>query len=348
MAYSLKEIGDSAVLFDLLEGLDQEAALEDKRAAWAERAESIREAVLEAMGPFPERIQPEVEWLESTQVEGIVLQKLNYTSWDGDRVPAYMIARPDVLEGGQTVPGIMALHQTVPQGKDEVAGVSGRPDMRFGWELASRGFVVFAPDVLSAGERTYPGMKPYQTAPFQERYPAWSMMGKMLYDHRLGLDVLQSLSSVDGTRIGAIGHSLGGYNAFLLAAFDDRVKATVSSCGFSTFAGDPNPGRWGLRPEWFSHMPKVSDYLRDGTIPFEFHQAAAIAAPVPFFNWSTQQDAIFPHWPAIASGLLRIGEVYQFLEAEPESFVSLLGVGPHSFPYYAREAAFAWLERRLR
>ena len=45
--------------------------------------------------------------------------------------------------------------------------------------------------------------------------------------------MLESLSYVDNKRIGAIGHSLGGQEALWLAWYDDRIKVTVSSCGFS-------------------------------------------------------------------------------------------------------------------
>lgn len=193
MAYTLSTTGEPIQLFDLLEGLDKDAPLVEKKARWAQRSQSIRASVEQALGPFPERIVPQVTLLDKQELDGIVLQKLEYASWDGDRVPAYMLVRPDIQTAGAIVPDIMALHQTVSQGKDEVVGLSGREDLKFGWELAKRGYVVLAPDVLSAGERIYEGKQAYQTAPFQERYPEWSMMGKMIYDHQLGLDVLSRM-----------------------------------------------------------------------------------------------------------------------------------------------------------
>ncbi len=36
-------------------------------------------------------------------------------------------------------------------------------------------------------------------------------------------------------RIGVIGHSLGGHNAIFTATFDERLKAVVTSCGFTGF-----------------------------------------------------------------------------------------------------------------
>ncbi len=347
MAYVFSKAGEPITIPSLIEGLGSEGTLANKQEAWANRSVSIKANIESVLGPFPEQIEPSFSITDELEREGIVVQRIQYSSWDNDIVPALVMFHPDTRKKDTRAPGIMALHQTAPQGKDEVAGLSPRIGMNYGLELAQRGFIVLAPDVLSAGERIFEGHEAYRTAPFQERYPEWSMMGKMIYDHRLGLTVLQSLPNVDPARIGAIGHSLGGYNAFMLAAFDSRIQAAVSSCGFSTFAGDSNPERWGLR-DWFSHMPQVNAYLERGEAPFEFHEAAALVAPRALFNWSTQQDHIFPHWQAIAEGALRIGELYQYLEADSEQFVSLVGIGGHGFPDTARFAAFSWLERQLK
>ncbi|MDP6380873.1 MAG: acetylxylan esterase, partial [Phycisphaerae bacterium] len=66
-------------------------------------------------------------------------------------------------------------------------------------------------------------------AGFHRDFPAWRGMGKMLWDCKRALDFLCSLDAVDEGRVGAIGHSLGGKEAFYLAAFDARVKAAVCS-----------------------------------------------------------------------------------------------------------------------
>ena len=75
--------------------------------------------------------------------------------------------------------------------------------------------------------------------------PAWTAVGKMLSDHITAVDVLSSPPQVNSHRIGVIGHSLGGYNGWFLAGMDKRIKAVVSSRGFTMFRGDPEPNRWG-------------------------------------------------------------------------------------------------------
>ena len=58
---------------------------------------------------------------------------------------------------------------------------------------------------------------------------------KAIWNNLCAVDLLQSLPQVDGERIGCIGHSLGGHNAMFLGVFDERVKAVVSSCGWTPF-----------------------------------------------------------------------------------------------------------------
>ena len=69
------------------------------------------------------------------------------------------------------------------------------------------------------------------------------------------LDLLQTLPRVDPARIGSIGHSLGGHNTLFLAAFDQRIKAAVSNCGFTSF-----PKYYGGNLTGWSHkgyMPRI-------------------------------------------------------------------------------------------
>uniref|UniRef100_UPI0035CE9E5B alpha/beta hydrolase n=1 Tax=Bartonella sp. CL29QHWL TaxID=3243522 RepID=UPI0035CE9E5B len=171
-------------------------------------------------------------------------------------------------------------------------------------------------------------------------------VGKMLSDHLHAVDLLTALPFVDAERIGAVGHSLGGYNAYFLAGMDRRVKAIAVSCGFTTFAGDPDPNRWGQR-DWFSHIPRLSGNIASGRVPFEFHEIAALAAPAPFFNWNGMRDHIFPNWERTAEACGELDALYRFLGAE-ERFSFLLGNTGHDFPDLIREGAYAFLDRHLR
>src|SRR5690606_2873519 len=155
---------------------------------------------------------------------------LSYRTAFGDEVTAYLLI-PGLDENPKDpLPAILALHPTHASGKDDI-GPDGRENRRYGYELVQEGYVVLVPDTITAGERIYPGNEAFKTAPFYDQHPDYTAVGKMVHDHQQGIDLLSSLSYVDVERIGAIGHSLGAYNAFFLSAVDKRGKAVVSSCG---------------------------------------------------------------------------------------------------------------------
>ncbi|MDQ1910677.1 alpha/beta fold hydrolase [Paenibacillus sp. GD4] len=343
MGYKLSE-RTLATIPKLLAGVDSSAA-------WQAKREKIREVWKRLVGmppsqdfwPEPGRHVAFEVMSERTEKDHRRLD-IRYCTKDGDIITAYLLL-PSGMEPGRQYPAVLAMHPTTDCGRADVATPQGRENRRYGLELVSRGYVVLAPDSISFGDRVYEGAEPFQTAPFYELNPQWTAVGKMLADHLLALNLLCSLPEVDPQRIGAIGHSLGGYNAWFLAGWDRRIRAVVSSCGFSMFTADPEPNRWGQR-EWFSHLPEVTHYLREDQIPFEWHEVAALAAPTPLFMWSGLKDRIFPNWQAIAEGMSDLEELYG-QEAAAGSFEFWLGPAGHDFPPRARELAYSFLDRWL-
>ncbi|WP_127579871.1 alpha/beta hydrolase family protein [Paenibacillus koleovorans] len=315
-------------------------------ADWETKRSEIRRKWLDTIGGIPEKVPSLVKILDETVELNHTRVHLTYDTVFGDVVTAYLLV-PNNRAQNQILPAIVAAHPTSSIGKAEVATVQGKFDHQYGLELVSRGYVVLAPDTITAGERLKDGQTPYRTEPFYQENPEWSAVAKMIVDHSQGIDVLCSFPFVDPSRIGAIGHSLGGYNAYFLAAMDDRIRAVVCSGGFGMFAGDPEPHHWGLR-DWFSHIPEISRMVDRGQLPpFEFHEIAALLAPVPFLNWSAQEDRFFPNWQQIGMAMIELSGLYRFLGAE-ERFVSILGDGGHRFPGWVRSVAYDFLDRWLK
>lgn len=306
--------------------------------------EEIKQRLFEVLGgqPVSTPLKPVIDHVELH--DGYEMLHLSYASLDGDRVTAYLL-KPANIKDGTIYPGILAMHQTYPDGKAEVVGISGNPDYSYGKELVTKGYIVLCPDVFTAGERIPDGYGSYDTGFFYKKYPAWSAMGKMMYDHMQGVDYLASLPYVDSERIGAIGHSLGGHNAFFLGAFDERIKAVVSSCGLCSITGDPNPFRWS-RDEWFVYFNNLRNYFKEGWSPFEFHEVLALLAPRAFFNWSTMNDKIFPHWQGVTAIQDRVEEVYELCGAG-DRLQFEMGEGVHEFPADVRAKAYEFLCRHL-
>ncbi|MGE7826773.1 alpha/beta hydrolase family protein [Paenibacillus sp. NPDC093718] len=321
--------------------------------AWMEKESRLREHWLQLLGelPGPVDYKPKAaadcggfRVISEHDEEDHTRLKIVYHSPEGDPIHAYLLLpHRKPAEGGY--PAVLALHPTTENGKDDVCLPSGRENRRYGLELVQRGFAVLAPDSITFGDRVYLGEAPFQTAPFYQQHPAWTAVGKMLSDHITAVDVLSSLPQVNSQRIGVIGHSLGGYNGWFLAGMDKRIKAVVSSCGFTMFRGDPEPNRWGQR-EWFSHIPSITDSLINGSLSFEWHEIAALAAPVPMFMWCGTRDPIFPNWREMASGLGELDGLYDFLGAS-SAFECWFGPEGHDFPPDIRQRAYAFLEKKL-
>ena len=197
---------------------------------WLQRRAQILAGFQQAIGDLPSRdeLPPlDLRIKDSEERESYTRHRVDFVSAteDRDRIPAYLYL-PAGSSTADRRAGIVALHPTHKIGKDVVDGQSERPNRAYARELAQRGHVVVAPDYLSFGE--YAG---YEFG--ADRYPSGTLKG--IWNHMRCVDLLQSLDEVDGDRIGAIGHSLGGHNAIFLGVMDERVRVVVSSCGWTPF-----------------------------------------------------------------------------------------------------------------
>ncbi|MVO98645.1 dienelactone hydrolase family protein [Paenibacillus lutrae] len=315
---------------------------------WQAKRSRIEAQWLQLLGKAPaaEECPRDYDIVMEEAEGGCLRRDIRYQTADGDHVTATLLLPDSCLTGKKRHPAVLALHPTAEEGRLDTASPSGRENRRYGLELAARGYVVLAPDSITCGSRIYPGSEAFQTAPFYEEHPEWTAVGKMLLDHMRAVDLLSSLPEVDGGRIGAIGHSLGGYNGWFLAGLDRRIKAVASSCGFSMFTEDPDPNRWGQR-DWFSHLPALTESIREDRIPFEWHEIAALAAPTPLWMWSGMGDTIFPNWPAIGAGMNDLATVYGLL-GQVDAYEFWMGHGGHDFPDKARSLAYDFLDAHLK
>lgn len=252
-----------------------------------------------------------------------------------DRVPAYLLVPHN---SDEPLPAMLCLHQTdFTFGKGSVCGLGGRASMHYAHELAEAGYVCLAPDYPSFADYAY------DFATDQERYASGTM--KAIWNNLRAVDLLETLPCVNRERIGAIGHSLGGHNALYTAAFDQRIRCVITSCGFNAFADYYDGDLKG----WSSdrYMPRIaSEYGADpAQMPFDFPEVLAAIAPRPLFVNAPLHDANFA-----VEGVRKC-------EAALRPLLELLGkstatrfVYPdeqHDFPDATRDEAYAWLKETL-
>ncbi len=252
----------------------------------------------------------------------------------GDRVSAFLLVPH---QRAQPLPAMLCLHQTdFEHGKGSVCGLGGRATLHYAHELAEQGYVCLAPD--------YPGFTEYAyDFSHDARFASGTM--KAIWNNMRGVDLLESLPCVNRERIGAIGHSLGGHNALFSAAFDQRLRCVITSCGFNAFADYYGGDLKG----WSSdrYMPRIATryHASPEQMPFDFPEVLAAIAPRPLFVNAPLRDSNFA-----VEGVRKC-------EAAVRPLLELLGKSPatsfvypdeeHDFPDAIRHDAYVWLKENL-
>jgi len=309
-------------------------------ADWTERVAHIRANMQQAMGPLPDasRWTPLDTYVVSEErTPNYVRRKVRFTPEPGDRVPAWILIPNDLPKNGQA-PAMLCLHQTTGIGKDEPAGLGGLQSLDYAHELAERGYVCLVPDYPSFGEY------PYDFRRQGVHYASGSM--KAIWNNQRALDLLETLPQVNKERIGVIGHSLGGHNALFTAVFDERLKAVVSSCGFTPF----HDYYGGQVAGWTSdrYMPRIRDVYENNAdrIPFDFYEILGALAPRAFFSNSPIRDRNFDI-AGVRKAFAQAEAIYSLHEAS-NRLTLVTPDAPHGFPEAERMAAYVWLDALLK
>jgi len=302
---------------------------------WHKRREQILDSIQLVMGPLPDsshKVPPDKQIIEEANIDGIRRLKISFAVEKNDRVLAWLL-----IPSGQTdpVPGILCLHQTISIGKAEPAGLGGSPNLDYALELAKRGYVTLAPD--------YPNFGDYSFDPYSNGYLSASMKG--IWNHMAAVDLLQSLPEVDPGRIACIGHSLGGHNSLFLAVFDTRIKAVVTSCGFTSFykyyGGDLTG--WSHK----GYMPRIATLYEKNPekMPFDFTEILGAIAPRALFINAPVKDSNF-EISGVFDCVNAAIQVYELLKAGDKIMMTNPDA-PHDFPPETRNAAYQFLDRQL-
>lgn len=310
------------------------------KADWASRLNHIRANMQLVMGPLPDdsrRVPLDVTVVSEEPTEKYLRRKVLFTPEPDDRVPAWILI-PNSIPAEEKRAAMLCLHQTTGIGKNEPAGLGGLPNLHYAHELAERGFVCIVPDYPSFGEYKYDFKK--QGA----HYASGSM--KAIWNNIRAVDLLETLPQVDKSRIGVIGHSLGGHNALFTAVFDERLKATVTSCGFTPF----HDYYHGALAGWTSdrYMPRIREiYGNDpNKVPFDFYEILAGLAPRGCFSNSPIHDSNF-EVQGVRKAFTKAGEIFALFDAADRLKLDTPDA-QHDFPVEQRQAAYDWLKSQLK
>lgn len=280
-------------------------------ATWPELRKDLERTILDTLGSLPkERADLQIKIIDEQSSGGITRQKVNYFIDDWTRISAWMF----IPDGKEDLPAILCCHRRVACGKDEPAGAGGEKALAFAHRYARLGYVTMAPDCILAGERLSTGLGAFDGKSFYKEYPKMSLLGKMLADHIHAVDVLTDTRRVDAARIGVIGHGLGGVNALLLAAFDERVQVCVASSAFTRFADDKNVGRWVAKDDLVL-LPKMAQAIESKEYPFDWEHVLALIAPNPTLLLAALNDPDHPNAKSVEKAVKQVQPVYKLLGA---------------------------------
>ena len=314
-------------------------------AAEPDRA-AVRKSMERVMGPLPatdRKVPLETKVVSEEKQEGYVREKVTFAAETGDRVPAWLLVpvTPALTDGARPKrPAMLCLHQTVKVGKDEPAGLGGKPSLHYALHLVQRGYVCLVPDYPSFGEYPFDFPAAFRRGDYQ----SGSM--KAIWNNMRAVDLLQSLPDVDGERIGVIGHSLGGHNSLFTAAFDERLKVIVSSCGFTSF----HKYYGGNLKGWTSdrYMPRIaSEFNNDPKkVPFDFTDIVRSLAPRAFLAVAPVRDDNFDV-TGVKDAIAAAEPAYKELKAA-DNLKAIYPDAAHDFPEESRKIAYEFIDKHLK
>ncbi len=294
--------------------------------AWKRRREKIRCGWLDFLGPIPVNRTgpPSLEVIAEDRPDGVVRQLVRYEVEPGLSTEAYLL-KPARVDGRR--PGVVVLHSTVAHTIRQPAGVQGRPEKAFGLKMARRGYVAFCPRCFLWSTDPSIGYQEHVKR-FRARHPGSKGMAKMLLDATVAVDILAATAEVDPKRLGAVGHSLGAKEVLYLAAFDDRVRVSVSSEGGigTRFSNWDAP--------WY-----LGEEIRRKEFTRGHHELLALVAPRPFLLLGGDSADGARSWPFIAAVL----PVYRLYGGTPRLGLLNHKKG-HSVPPEAERRIDEWFD----
>ena len=328
----------AAQAFQFLDERETEIAKLSTKESWKKRQEKVRRTLLEIVGPFPEKTPLNARITGVIQKDGYRLEKILFESQPGFYVTAAMFI-PNRLKGKTA----------------SIIFTSGHMEEAFRWfdyqqvciNFVEKGFIVFAFDPVGQGERlqyydpelekshvgncvaehSYVGAQCFLIGSSLARY--------MIWDGIRTVDYLLTRDEVDPQRIGITGHSGGGTQSTYIAAFDDRILATVPECYITNIRR-----LW----EWQGPQDAEQNFFQGIASGIDLADLLEVRAPKPALQITTTQD-FFSIQGAMETER-EVKKIYRAFGAD-ENFSRVEDDAPHAVTKKNREARYAFFQKHF-
>jgi len=214
--------------FSFLDKRDKVIAGLKTKEGWTDRQKNAREVLMKIVGPFPEKTPLNAKITGVIKKEGYRIERVIYES-----MPAFYVT------------GCLFIPDGKKGKKPAILFVSGHAQEAFRYNeyqimilnLVKKGFIVFAIDPVSQGERVQlfdPDKKASAIGPTTREHgylgnqcflTGVSLARYFIWDGIRGIDYLLTRKEVDPERLGVTGQSGGGTQSAYIFAFDKRIKA---------------------------------------------------------------------------------------------------------------------------
>lgn len=226
-----------SVAFEQLEARETEIGKLETKTDWLKRQKSVRNKLLNIIGPFPEKTPLNARITGVIQKDGYRVEKLIYESMPDYYVTAALFV-PDNING--KAPAILnAIGHTTNSFRNEMY-------QQVIINLVKKGFVVLTFDQIGQGERMQYYDKALGKSKFrstiEHSYPGvqcfisgYSVAKYFIWDAIRGIDYLLTRSEVDPQRIGMTGLSGGGTSTAFTSAVDERILVSAPTCFITNY-----------------------------------------------------------------------------------------------------------------
>ncbi len=300
------------------------------RPTWQQRRAQLREAMFQAIGPFPEKPTPlEAQVLGVLPRSGYRIEKVVFQSRPDVWVTANAYV-PEPVHG--KLPAVLVVHGHWPWARIDPV-VQARC-----LGLVKLGFFVLAVDAFGAGERYLrPARGTYHGALFGSTlWPVGhTLLGMQVYDNRRAVDYLRSRPEVEGDRLGITGASGGGNQSMYAGALDERLRAVVPVCSVGTYQA-------------YLHCAACVCEILPGGLRFaEEGEVLALVAPRALLVINATKDAFQFSVGEAEKSLARARAVFQLYGVADKLRHATFESG-HAYNQPMREAMYGWMTRWLK
>jgi dienelactone hydrolase len=300
------------------------------REDWDKRRKTLREKLLAAMGPRPEKaceLEPQV--LGTLDRDGFKIEKLVFQS----RPDVWVTANAYVpsLKEGQKTPAVLVVH-------GHWAGARRDPVVQARClGLVKLGFFVLSVDAFGSGERyTNPARGTYHGALYGATlWPTGhTLLGMQVYDNHRAVDYLLTRKEVSG-KIGITGASGGGNQSMNAGAMDDRIQAVVPVCSVGNYQA-------------YLHAACCVCEVLPGALKFtEEGDVLGLVAPRGLLVMNASRDGIQFSPPEAEKSLARAKDIFKVMGVEANVKHVVFESG-HDYNKAMREMMYGWMTLHLK